>query len=114
MRELCAVAQLGHSPFLVVLFKLTKWFLFPVPFHFPPLEIMLKDYYAILGVVEDASPAEIKLQYQKLLLIVMSHFSFEFLQHNTPFFFVLTLHTSCSTAPPRQAAAEAAGASVHT
>ncbi|KAG0018650.1 Diphthamide biosynthesis protein 4 [Podila clonocystis] len=30
---------------------------------------MLKDYYAILGVAEDASSAEIKLQYQKLLLI---------------------------------------------
>ncbi|KAF8933235.1 hypothetical protein EDD21DRAFT_405774 [Dissophora ornata] len=30
---------------------------------------MLKDYYAILGVSEDAASAEIKLQYQKLLLI---------------------------------------------
>jgi diphthamide biosynthesis protein 4 len=31
---------------------------------------MLKDYYAILGVAEDAPVAEIKQQYQRLLLIV--------------------------------------------
>ncbi|KAG0242491.1 hypothetical protein B0O80DRAFT_493526 [Mortierella sp. GBAus27b] len=30
---------------------------------------MLKDYYAILGVTEDAPIAEIKQQYQRLLLI---------------------------------------------
>ncbi|KAF9970054.1 DnaJ sub C member 24 [Actinomortierella ambigua] len=29
---------------------------------------MLKDYYALLGLPQDASPSEIKLQYQKLLL----------------------------------------------
>jgi preprotein translocase subunit Sec63 len=32
---------------------------------------MLKDYYDILSVPQDASLAEIKQQYQKLLLIVM-------------------------------------------
>lgn len=31
---------------------------------------MLKDYYAILNVSQDASLAEIKQQYQRLLLIV--------------------------------------------
>lgn len=44
---------------------------------------MLKDYYAILGVAEDASSAEIKLQYQKLLLIVLSHFILGFLCNAT-------------------------------
>lgn len=35
---------------------------------------MLKDYYEILSVPQDASLAEIKQRYQKLLLIVMTRF----------------------------------------
>lgn len=78
---------------------------------------MLKDYYSILGVAEDASPAEIKLQYQKLLLIVMSHFilDFFFVQHNKTLFLysphITYFHPAASS---RQAAAEAARTTTRT
>lgn len=91
MLEFCAVAQLGQSPFFWSSSLNSQVVSLTSPISLPSLEIMLKDYYAILGVAEDASPAEIKLQYQKLLLIVMSHFSFRFLCNTVdPSFFVLT------------------------
>lgn len=56
---------------------------------------MLKDYYEILSVPQDASLTEIKQQYQKLLLIVMTRF----LSARLSYSFVFSLYSDVF--PPR-------------